>query len=242
MFLHDGSRHLAVDLVQCDDAFRSGLDALRLSRRVETSVSAIQAGTFGRAHTFAPFAEDLVLALSKLVENNLRSSQIDLAMLSQVSAHPLQTRLPNRHERVDGTFANLERRQMRQEIVADKEDQEDPIVDGPFEIEGKGVDRGRQLDGEILAQDADVKEDEGFEGGLGRCNFAFSGKLVLFFGLACAPTISMKGVKTSCVVTHLYTAQSDVPFDRTCGIRDLSCPVQTRPLAERGNEARVSPS
>lgn len=48
---------------------------------------------------------------------------------------------------------------MREEIVSNEEDEEDPIVYGSFEVEGDAGDL--QLYFEVLAEGRDVQEDEG---------------------------------------------------------------------------------
>lgn len=111
--------------------------------------------------TFATLAEDLVLPRCESFEDELSPREVDLAVLSEVASHALQARLPNVHEGVDRTFANLERGEMGKEIVPDEEDEEDPVVDRALEVEGEGVNRRGELDSEVLAEDGDVEEDEG---------------------------------------------------------------------------------
>ena len=60
---------------------------------------------------------------------------------------------------------------MRQEIVSDEEDEEDPVVDGSFEIEGEGSSRDVEEDFEVLSENGDVEEDEGFGFGEGFVGF-----------------------------------------------------------------------
>ena len=51
---------------------------------------------------------------------------------------------------------------MGKEIISDKEDHEDPVVDGKFQIKRERQVGCIELDGEVLAKASDVEEDEGF--------------------------------------------------------------------------------
>lgn len=86
-------------------------------------------------------------------------------MLGEVAAHAVEVRLPDGHQDVDRALADLERRQVRKEVVPDEEDEKDPVVHRALEVERERVHRGRELDGEVLAQDSDVEEDERLERG-----------------------------------------------------------------------------
>ncbi len=61
---------------------------------------------------------------------------------------------------VDGPLADLERRQVRQEVVADEEAHEDPVVDGALQVVREGQVGHLQLPGQILAQHVQPHEDE----------------------------------------------------------------------------------
>ena len=68
--------------------------------------------------------EDFVFDLSDCVEHHGCGFHVDLAAVSQVVADLVDDLLVDVDESIDGAFANLQRRQMRQEIVAHEETQE----------------------------------------------------------------------------------------------------------------------
>ncbi|PAK71767.1 hypothetical protein B8W95_13105, partial [Staphylococcus pasteuri] len=92
-------------------------------------------------------------AHGELFQDDLGTGELHLSVVGQVTAHAFEIRLPDAHQGVDGAFADLERREMRQKVVADEEDEEDPVVNGALQRERERVHRCRELDGEVFAQD-----------------------------------------------------------------------------------------
>src|ERR1700753_1450212 len=75
---------------------------------------------------------------------------------------------------------------MGQEIIADKKDEEHPVINSLFEIERERDLWDVELDFEIFAQDGDIEKYEGF----------FLGWLLLYFSF---------GSSTLCCVVSLLT-------------------------------------
>lgn len=92
--------------------------------------------------TLAALAEDLVLAIGEALEDDLCAGEVDFPVLGEVATHLVEVRLPDAHEDVDGALANLETRQVREEVVSDEEDEEDPVVEGTLEVERERMDGG----------------------------------------------------------------------------------------------------
>lgn len=180
--------------------------------------------------TLAALAEDLVLAHGELLEDDLGALEAHLAVLGEVPSHAVEVGLPDAHERVDGALADLERREVRQEVVADEEDEEDPVVEGALEREGERVHGRRKLDGEVLAQDGDVEEDEGL--GHARCALGRQVGLGLL-DLACETArVSPRELKERALLreqTHPCTGSSGGPAGHTGGSRASSSRRQRRP-------------
>ncbi len=61
-----------------------------------------------------------------------------LPIVRHISAEPGQHTLVNAQQLIDRTLANLQRRQMRQKIIADEEAHEDEIVNHALEIPLEG--------------------------------------------------------------------------------------------------------
>jgi hypothetical protein len=77
---------------------------------------------------------------------------------------------------------------MREEIISDKEDHEDPVVDSEFQVEGEGDVRDIEFDCEVFPQTSDVEEDEGFRiNGLRFLYYLEAGDLLLSCATSAAP-------------------------------------------------------
>ena len=77
-----------------------------------------QLGTFGQQH--------------------IDARQVDVAIVGQVAAQRGQHALVNAQQLVQGAFANLQRRQMRQKIIANEKAHKYKVVDHSFEVGLKG--------------------------------------------------------------------------------------------------------
>ena len=73
--------------------------------------------------------EELVLQLAELDAEEARALEVDLAAVADPAAAVVEPRLVQVEERVDPALADVERRQVRQEVVADEEAHEDKVVD-----------------------------------------------------------------------------------------------------------------
>lgn len=110
--------------------------------------------------TLLALLEDRVLASGEALENDLSAVEIDLAVVGEVSSHARQLVAPDFEKLVDGTLTDLKRRQVRQEVVTNEEDHEDPVINGQLRIELERNVREIELDGKILAQHINVEPDE----------------------------------------------------------------------------------
>ena len=105
-------------------------------------------------------AEDIVLGGCEPIQDDLRVFELDASVVRHVARHARQLALPDAQERIDRAFADLETWQVRQKVVTDKEDEEDPVVDRTLEVERERRIRRVQLDREVLAQRGHVEKDE----------------------------------------------------------------------------------
>lgn len=104
-----------------------------------------------RPRTFTPLLEDRVFVLGKTLKDDLSPAQIDFAMVGEVAAHAPKLGLPDLQQGVDGTFSNFQTWQVGQKVISDKENHEDPIVDGELEIERERLAGHNQFDREIFS-------------------------------------------------------------------------------------------
>ena len=72
------------------------------------------------------------------MEDHINTIERDLPLVGEVVTQSRQLFFIDGHDGVYGSLSDMERRWMRQEIIAYKETQEDEIVYDSFEIEGKG--------------------------------------------------------------------------------------------------------
>lgn len=85
--------------------------------------------------TFPSLLEDAVLIGSETLQDELCTVHLDSSVIGDIATHPLKLPLPYPEQGIDGSFSDFQTRQVGQEIVSDKEDEENPVIDGPFELE-----------------------------------------------------------------------------------------------------------
>lgn len=78
--------------------------------------------------------ELFLFQLGDVPENNIDVLVGDLTVTSQVVAQLRKQVLVNHDDSIEGTFSDLERGQVRQEIVTDQETKEDEVVNDTLEV------------------------------------------------------------------------------------------------------------
>ena len=68
------------------------------------------------------------------MEEDVKSGQVDLAILGDVASHKWQDPFVDIEKTIDATLPNPEPGQLRDEVIADEEAEEDKIIDDPFEV------------------------------------------------------------------------------------------------------------
>lgn len=111
--------------------------------------------------TFSSSPKDVILGLGESLKHDLCALKLNATVVGNVATHARKLTLPDSEERVDGALADLERRKVRQEVITDEEDEENPVVHCALEIKWEGRRGHIELDLEVLAKDTDVEEDEG---------------------------------------------------------------------------------
>ena len=84
--------------------------------------------------TFPSLLEDAVLIGSETLQDELGTVHLDSSVIGDIATHPLKLPLPYPEQGINGSFSDFQTWQVGQEVVADKEDEENPIVDGSFEL------------------------------------------------------------------------------------------------------------
>jgi hypothetical protein len=81
-------------------------------------------------------------------------------MIREISAHSGQLFLPNLQKCINSAFSDLKRREMRKEVIANEENEENPVINSLFEVKGEWRLGYVEFDFEILAESCNVEEDE----------------------------------------------------------------------------------
>jgi hypothetical protein len=112
--------------------------------------------------TFTPSSKYLILSLGQSFKDDLRPLQHNVTMIREIPAHSRELLLPDPQKCINGAFANLKGRKMGEEIIADEEYEEDPVINSLFEVE-REVSLGHiELDFEIFTEDGDIEENKWF--------------------------------------------------------------------------------
>ena len=108
---------------------------------------------------------------------------------------------------------------MGEEVIADHEDEEDPVIDGELEIKREGKVGASEGHFEVLAEDGDIQEDE--VGAVLKCSVDF-GRLIrpietefLKNGTVGCSVIQGSTLMTCllfCLVEHVFTKYAEMRF------------------------------
>jgi len=79
--------------------------------------------------------EEVLLILSDICEKHITVAEVDLALVSKVTIQTRQRVLVHSHDRIKSSLSDLQRWQMRQEIVSNEEAQEYKVIDQTLEVE-----------------------------------------------------------------------------------------------------------
>jgi hypothetical protein len=74
------------------------------------------------------FFEEFIFVFGNVFKKNITVGEQDLVLIGQVTCHVRQQVFVHYHNSVQCTLSDLQRRQVRQKIVANKEAQEDEVI------------------------------------------------------------------------------------------------------------------
>ena len=152
--------------------------------------------------------ENLVFFRSETTEDQLCTTELDTAVVGEIATHSRELLFPNSKQCVDGAVPDLQRRQVRQEIVANKEDEKDPIVDGALEIKGERQLGDVEFDFKIFTEGGDVQKDEGLLLRWRGCDLVVLTRFLL--GSTCAACGKVTGLSTEVASLGLVVGSKDI--------------------------------